>query len=319
MNGALHDTGYSGNQPCRVRKRHHTGGCADDIDHVPHAAAGADGVPMRIQRADGNRNSAADSEPLRPLVAESAGDDIRRRVAPAQALANSAKQRVHGAQEFLGREAAKIPVPHPLVPHCADRSGRLRGIVHAAKHRHQQITVLKGGMKATSQRGIGSQPMQHLCETPFRGIGSAAPIDCGQALRARPRRHVGRFAPGAVITPEVAVAEDVELRVDGKHGGTGGIDGERLDFAAAHARRLQSRAEGLFQGPAMGFEPLGGEVRIIDRADHRVRRRCGAERAARIMNDRHPDARSTEINARHDGHWDPPAESRAIGRRPQLT
>ena len=52
------------------------GGGADDVDDVAFAAAGADGVPVRVERADGDGDAGAQAELRGPLGREMAGDVV---------------------------------------------------------------------------------------------------------------------------------------------------------------------------------------------------------------------------------------------------
>ena len=67
MHAALHHAANAGNKIRRRRDPDDAGGGADHVDHVVGAAAGADGVPVRVERANRDRNAGLQSKFLGPI------------------------------------------------------------------------------------------------------------------------------------------------------------------------------------------------------------------------------------------------------------
>ena len=78
MDRARHHAAHAGDQAALLADGHDAGGGAHHVDHVAQPHAGADGVPVRVERA--HRESGmpgAQPELLRPLGGEVAGDLVR--------------------------------------------------------------------------------------------------------------------------------------------------------------------------------------------------------------------------------------------------
>ena len=57
MHGARHYSADPGNQPHAITHGDDAGRSSDYIHNVPDAGSGADGIPVRIEGANGNRNA----------------------------------------------------------------------------------------------------------------------------------------------------------------------------------------------------------------------------------------------------------------------
>ena len=69
MDRARHHAADAGDQAGLVADGHDAGGGADHVDHVAEADAGADGVPVRVEGADGDGDAGAQAELRGPLGA----------------------------------------------------------------------------------------------------------------------------------------------------------------------------------------------------------------------------------------------------------
>ena len=92
---ARDDAADAGDERLLVAETDDAGRGADDVDHVAKADVGADGVPVRVERANGNGNACSQAEGLRPLCREVAGDLVRRVVAAGDLRAHAGEQRVN--------------------------------------------------------------------------------------------------------------------------------------------------------------------------------------------------------------------------------
>src|SRR5205823_10441597 len=77
---ALDHATYAGNQTHRRSDSDDARGRANDVDNVFAAAAGADGIPMRVESADRNGDTGLQTELLRPMGREPASELIGSRV-----------------------------------------------------------------------------------------------------------------------------------------------------------------------------------------------------------------------------------------------
>src|ERR1700761_2996722 len=95
--------------------------------------------------------------------------------------------------------------------------------------------MLQGGVKPAALFRIVPQPVQKLGEAPLRRIGAAAPVERRQSLFAALGGDLGRLAPGAVVAPQIIVAQRLEMLIDRNDRGAGGVDRQRFDKFAAYA------------------------------------------------------------------------------------
>src|SRR5207253_2779497 len=110
-----------------------------------------------------------------------------------------------------------------LVGHGADGAGDFVDIADAAEGSGGHIAMFEGSGEAGAEVGIIAEPMQKLRESPFGGIDTAAPIDGGQLGAMRSLSNLGGLAPGAVVAPEVVIAEGLQMLVDGDDARPGGV------------------------------------------------------------------------------------------------
>ena len=66
VNASLHYAADAGNEIRRRRDSDNAGRSADDVHHVVGAATGADGVPVGVEGADGDRDACFQAELLGP-------------------------------------------------------------------------------------------------------------------------------------------------------------------------------------------------------------------------------------------------------------
>ena len=284
MNGAFHHAADAGNQVGLFRDRHDAGGGADHVDDVAFAAARADGVPMRVERADGNGNARLEAEFVGPVLGEMAADLVGSGIASAELRANAREERIDLGQEIVGRKAAERFVPHPFMAHGADAARHLCRIGDAAQHRRHQIAVFQGSRHARALLRIIAQPVQQLGEAPFGGVNAAAPVESFQIAARAGVGDCARLGLGAVVAPEVIIVERIEVGVYGNHGGTGRIERDRLNVFAAHAGRGDRLARGRNQRVNVIAMALGGVVGIVLLAKERIVG-CGGALAA-LLDDR---------------------------------
>ena len=94
-----------------------------------------------------------------------------------------------------------------------------------------QFSKRGGGLVAFV--GIVAQPVEELGPAPFGGVGSSAPVDGGQVgFVARAAVISGGFLPGAVVAPEIVIADRVQVFVDGDYARAGGVDRYGFDVLA---------------------------------------------------------------------------------------
>src|SRR5690242_8233501 len=81
--------------------------------------------------------------------------------------ANSLQQRVDTRQKLFRRQTPEIGVPHPFVPHGADRPRGFRGIIDSAKNGGNVIAMFESAGELRTFFRIVAKPMQQLRETPL--------------------------------------------------------------------------------------------------------------------------------------------------------
>ncbi len=101
MNRSGDHAAYSWNQRRFLADRHDAGGRADHVHNIAQADARSDCIPMRIERAHGNRNPGAQPQPFRPGRCEAAGNPIGSGVTAIQPRSDITEQRVDSRQEFI--------------------------------------------------------------------------------------------------------------------------------------------------------------------------------------------------------------------------
>src|SRR5579863_306365 len=94
MNAALHNAANSRHEVYRWSDANNAGGRADDIYYVVGPAAGANRIPVSVERSYGNRNTGGEPQFFSPERREPAGNLIGGRVFAMQFVANSLQQRI---------------------------------------------------------------------------------------------------------------------------------------------------------------------------------------------------------------------------------
>ncbi len=104
--------------------------------------------------------------------------------------------------------------------------GSLVEVGDAAEDGGDHVAVFEGGGEAGALVRVVAKPVEELGEAPFAGVRAAAPIDVREFGGVGFGGDLGGFAPGAVIAPEVIVAEGLELIVNRQDAGAGGVEGD---------------------------------------------------------------------------------------------
>ena len=151
-------------------------------------------------------------------------------------------------------------VPHPLVAHGADAARNFGGVGDAAEGGGDHVAVLEGGDEFGTQLGVVAQPVEELGPAPLGAVDSAAP---GYSLKAKLVRGAGDLcglAGGAMIAPEVVLAEGDEVFADGDDAGAGGVERDGFNLAAIDAADFDCLAHGAGEGGHLVVVRLGLEL-----------------------------------------------------------
>jgi hypothetical protein len=302
VNGAVHDAADAGDQAGIPGDGHDAGGGADDIDDVTFADVGADGVPMGVEGAGGDRDAGAEAKFRGPFGAEVAGDGVGPAVLAVQFVANAGEEGIDAGEEFLGGEAAEGVVPHPFVAHGADAAGGEGRVGDAAEGGGDQVAVFEGGGHPGALVRVMAEPVEEFGEAPFGGIDAATPGEGFEAGGAAVGGDFGGFAVGAVVAPEVIVADGLEVFVHGDDGGASGIESEGLDIGAGDACLGEGGEHGLGESAEVVGVGLGGVVGVFALAVDGVLGRGGGEAAAFTVDERDAHALGSEIDSCDDSH-----------------
>ncbi len=217
MHRTRDDSAHAGNEPRVVAHGDDAGRSANDVHHVASSRARAHRIPMRVESADRDGNARAQPEFARPLWHKVSGDFVARRVAAIEFRANTGQQWIDRDQKILRRQPAERRAPHPFVAHGANRALHFCGIADPAENRRDHVAMFERGRKTRAFFGIVAQPMQQLRKSPLRGINSAAPVDGLEFFAARGLGDQRRFAPGAVVAPQVILIEGLKFFADRNH------------------------------------------------------------------------------------------------------
>ena len=186
--------------------------------------------------------------------------------------------------------------------HGADAALYFFRIGDAAQRGRHHVAVLEGGNEFRSLAGIVAQPVQQLGKSPLRRIHAAAPLDRFQPFAVSGFGDLRRLALGAMVAPQVVLAERLHVFADRNHRRAGGIERNGLDLIAADAGFLHRLARGGGQGAHVIFVRLGGVFRIFALAVQRIFGNRGFQQPALAVHDRNAHAQRSEIYSRHDGH-----------------
>ncbi len=282
--------------------RHDTGRRTDNVHHVAFPHPRANRIPMRIERADGDRDACAKAQLGRPLRRQPPGDLVAGGVAASQFVVDALEQRVHGSQELLRRQSSQRLVPHPLVAHGAGRARHLIDVRDPAQHRRNHVAVFEDGDQLTALVRVVPQPVQELRETPLRGVHAAAPFDRFQLSCVRRLGDQGRLTPGPVVAPQVVVIERPEALPQRDDAGTRGVQRDGLHLAAVHAGRCESLLHGLGERPHVIRVTLCGVIRIVSLPLERILGQPRAQSSALAVKNRDADAQRPEVHSRDNRH-----------------
>ena len=158
---------------------------------------------MRIVRTHADNRFRTQRKFLRPGGGQLPGDRVGRPGFRSQRIAEGNERRVKFFQEFPGRVAAPLLVPHHLVAGCTaaplyffrmDRAGQFGGYPVAVFHRRKRGFLY---------RRIFPQGVEDFRPEPFRGVHSARVLrKVGAAPTPREVVDFVGFADGCVIFPE---------------------------------------------------------------------------------------------------------------------
>src|SRR5215469_8593597 len=167
MNATLHDATNAGYQVGGRGNADDASRRADNVHHVIGAAAGANGVPVRIECAHRNRDTGFQPQFLRPEYRENTGKLIRGGVTPIQLFADSRQQRIDFDQEVFWGQPAELRVPHPLVTHSANTALHVLGVGNSTERGSDHVTVLESGYEFRPLGGVMAEPMEQFGESPL--------------------------------------------------------------------------------------------------------------------------------------------------------
>jgi hypothetical protein len=302
MDAAGDDAADAGDEGGLLRHGDDAGGGAHDVNDVAFAAAGADGVPVGVEGTDGDGNAGAEAELCGPLGGEMAGEMVGGAVIALELVANAVEEGIELGEEGLRREAVPFGVPHPLVAHGADAALDEAGIGYAAEGGGDHVAVLEGGGELRALVRVVAEPVEELGESPLVGVDAAAPLDGLEVLLVGEGGDLAGFGLGAVIAPEVVVAEGLHAGIDGDDAGAGGVEGDGGNFIPGDAGSFEGVASGFGEGAHLVRVGLGGEVGVVAFAVERVFAEGRAEASAVGGKDGDADAERAEVDACNNGH-----------------
>src|SRR5690348_2855176 len=302
MDAAADDAANSGDELRGARDADDAGGSADDVDDVFFEQARADGVPMSVERTDGNGDAGAEAEFFSPGEREMASKLVGGLDGAFEFFADAGEERVNFYEEFLGREAAEVGMPEPFMAHGAGAALDAGGIGDAAERGRDHVAMLEGAGEFLALGGIVAEPVEEFGEAPLGGIDAAAPVDRGKMLAVSEFGDFGGFGFGAMVAPEVILAEGRHVGGDGDDGGARRVERDGGDGAARKAGLLHGFARGRGERAHVIFMGLRGELGIFAAAMQGIFGDGGSEDALLAVHDGNADAQSTEIYASDDGH-----------------
>ena len=103
MHAALHHTANARNEVDRRRYADDASRRADHVHYVVSATPGSDGIPMRVERADGNGNAGLESQFLRPVGRERSCNLVGGGAFALKLFTNSGQQGIDLHQKALAR------------------------------------------------------------------------------------------------------------------------------------------------------------------------------------------------------------------------
>ena len=160
--------------------------------------------------------------------------------------------------------------------------------------------MFEGGDEARSFFRIVAQPVEELCEAPFGGIDTAAPIDRRDMHFARDSGNLRGFFPRAMVAPEIVVVERHQIFADGDYARAGGVEGDCRYVISLDPSGSESGAHGCCQSVHMICMALRGEIRIFALSMQGIIRGGKAEAAALAIEERNADVERAEVDAGDD-------------------
>ena len=153
-----------------------------------------------------------------------------------------------------------------LWPMAQTLRGASRRIGDAAQHRRHHVAMLEGGDELVALLGIVPQPVQQLRKAPLGGIDAAAPVDGFESVLVRLRGDLRRFAPGAMIAPEIVIVERRHAVADRNDARTGSIERNRAATCEPSNPGAAARRASAWPRPARSCGRRGFAWRGPDRS-----------------------------------------------------
>src|SRR5262249_50815198 len=113
---------------------------------------------------------------------------------------------------------------------------------------------------------------------------------------------LGRFAPGAVVAPEIVIVDGIEALIDRNDAGACRVERDGLDRAPLDTRRFKGATRSQRQRVHMVGVALGGVIGIVLLAKERVVCRAAAEAALFTIEDGDSNAQGSEVYACYGAH-----------------
>ena len=173
-------------------------------------------IPVRVERAHGNRNACAQPQLLRPLrQTDARRSDPRSDTRPPAFRAphrssgsTFERNSCGGSPPHFGFHIHLWPIAQTLRFTCSR-------IGDPAQRRRHHVAVLERSGKLAALLGIVAQPVQQLRKSPLVRVHAAAPLDRLEVLLVRQRRDLLRLCLGAVIAPQVVLIERLQFAPTG--------------------------------------------------------------------------------------------------------
>src|SRR5580658_10260728 len=191
--------------------------------------------------------------------------------------------------------------------HRANAALYLLRISDAAQCSRHHVAMLESGDERRPLVRVVSKPVQKLGKSPLRRIDAATPLDSLQALAVSGLGDLGSLSYGAMVAPEVILAEWLKIFSHRNHGRPRGIERDGLHLIPCDAGVLQGLACCRSQCPHVIVMGLGGVFGVFALAVQRIFGDGGFEQAAFTIDERNANAERSEIDSRHDGHQQAPS------------
>src|SRR5215470_13030919 len=316
MHAPLHYSANSRYQIHRWSDSDNAGRSPNHVDHVVGAATGTDRIPVGVECTNGDRNPRLQSKFFRPERRELTRNLLGSGELAVEFLTHPSEQNIDLGEKRLRRQASEIGIPQPFVAHGADTAFYLFWIGDSAQSGGYHIAVFKCRSEVCALCRIVAKPMQQLGNTPLRGVHTTALLDGFQLLAMGGFRDFRGLAFSTMVAPQVVLAERLQVFVDGNDGRSGGIESNRLDLVPGNTGLLYGLTRGLGQSTHVIFMGLGRVLGILPFAMEWIIDDGRSQQAAFAIDDRNAHTQGSEINTRHDRHWNdlPRTSARAQSR-----